>query len=110
MTVANNTPTTSVDSANPKTVDERQANLPLPDQPPTSSDWQSADARTVNVGSGGVSSDISHGSGATNLHSPAVGGEDITVGRTAKDGLGGLPSDAVARDSRNASGLEETRK
>lgn len=30
-----------------------QANLPLPEQPPTASDWQSADARTVNVGAGG---------------------------------------------------------
>lgn len=28
---------------------EVQANLPLPDQPPTASDWQSADARNVKI-------------------------------------------------------------
>ena len=27
-----------------------QANLPLPDDPPVASDWNSADARTVNIG------------------------------------------------------------
>lgn len=31
-------------------ISERQANLPLPEQPPTASDWNSADARNVNVG------------------------------------------------------------
>jgi hypothetical protein len=34
--------------ANPDLVDERKANLPLPDQPPVASDFNSADARTVN--------------------------------------------------------------
>ena len=28
---------------------ERQANLPLPEEPPVSSDWNSSDARTVNT-------------------------------------------------------------
>lgn len=36
-----------------------QANLPLPEDPPTASDWNSADGRTVNVGSGAVQDDVS---------------------------------------------------
>jgi len=38
-----------------------QGNLPLPEDPPVASDWNSADARNVNVnvGSGGTESDIS---------------------------------------------------
>lgn len=52
---------------------EVQANLPLPDQPPVAADWQSADARNVNVGSGGISSDISTGAGSTtDLREPAT--------------------------------------
>jgi hypothetical protein len=103
-------------------IDERKANLPLPDQPPQASDWQSADARTVNVGSGGLASDISAGGGSDSLRSPATGassartdGEewkthtaDLNVGRTAKEGLNGLPNDAVARGKKGAAGLENT--
>jgi hypothetical protein len=103
-------------------IDERKANLPLPDQPPKASDWQSADARTVNVGSGGVSSDISAGGGSDSLRSPATGDSavrtdgdewkthtsDLNVGRTAKEGLSGLPNDAVSRGKKDASGLEDT--
>jgi hypothetical protein len=36
-----------------------KANLPLPEDPPTASDWNSADGRTVNVGSGGMEADVS---------------------------------------------------
>ncbi|EKG20835.1 hypothetical protein MPH_01869 [Macrophomina phaseolina MS6] len=110
MTVANSTPITGVDSANPKTVEERKSELPLPEQPPTSSDWQSADARTVNVGSGGVSSDISHGNGSETLREPATNDQNINVGRTAKDGLSGLPNDAATLEKRGHSNTEETRK
>lgn len=92
-----------------QTIDERKANLPLPEQPPVASDFNSADASTVNVGSGKVQSDISHGDGASTLREPATGG-DINVGRTAKDGLSGLPNDAVTKEAKNKSGLEETRK
>lgn len=35
-------------------IDRVKANLPLPDDPPGAADLESADARTVNVGSGGV--------------------------------------------------------
>jgi hypothetical protein len=103
-------------------IDKRKANLPLPDQPPQASDWQSADARTVNVGSGGVQGDISSGGGSDSLRGPATGdsavrtdgGEwkthtaGLNVGRTAKDGLDGLPNDAVSRDKKDAAGLEDT--
>ena len=86
-------------------IDERKSNLPLPDQPPVASDFNSSDARTVNVGSGGVEDSISSGGGS--LREPAVGGTGA-AGREAKDGLGGIPNDAVTRDQKNHSGLEQT--
>jgi hypothetical protein len=81
---------------------EAQANLPLPDQPPVASDWQSADARNVNVGSGGVSSDISTGAGSTaGLREPATKSSEETdmsgIGRQGKDNLEGPPQDAKAK-------------
>jgi len=89
-------------------IDERKANLPLPDQPPVASDFNSADARTVNVGAGGVSEDLSHsGLGGSNLREPAVGDVGST-GRQAKDGLSGIPNDAVTRDAKDKAGLEQT--
>ncbi|KUI58530.1 hypothetical protein VP1G_05825 [Cytospora mali] len=80
-----------------------QANLPLPEQPPVASDWQSADARNVNVGSGrDVQSDISTGDASTaGLRGPATkssGETDMSgIGREGKDGLDGPPKDAAAR-------------
>lgn len=100
---------------------ERQANLPLPDQPPTSSDFSSADARTVNVGSGEQpTGGFSHGQDA--LRGPATGDSAVRtdgisnktntlgqgVGREAAEGLGGIPNDAVAQGSKNKSSLEDT--
>lgn len=86
---------------------ERQSNLPLPEQPPVASDWNSADASKVNVGSGGVGSDVSTGDAAsTGLREPAAagssvreaGGADMSgVGRQGKEGLDGLPKDALAK-------------
>ncbi|KAJ4423572.1 hypothetical protein N0V82_001738 [Gnomoniopsis sp. IMI 355080] len=77
-----------------------QANLPLPEQPPVASDWNSADERTVNVGAGGVSSGVSTGDGETaGLREPASKATDVDlskVGRQGKDGLDGLPKDATA--------------
>ncbi|KAI0100195.1 hypothetical protein GGR51DRAFT_533422 [Nemania sp. FL0031] len=84
-----------------KKVEEARSNLPLPEQPPVASDWNSADARNVNVGSGGVQSDISTGAGATSgLREPAskATGVDLSgVGRQGKDNLDGLPKDAKAK-------------
>jgi hypothetical protein len=81
---------------------EVQANLPLPEQPPVASDWQSADARNVNVGSGRLSSDVSTGDGSTaGLREPATKSSSETdmsgIGRQGKDGLEGPPKDAKAR-------------
>jgi hypothetical protein len=91
--------------ANPDLVDERKANLPLPEQPPVASDFNSADARTVNVGSGGQEAGISSGSGS--LREPATG-DASGAGREAKDGLSGIPNDAVTRDQKDHAGLEQT--
>lgn len=76
-----------------------QSNLPLPEQPPVASDWNSADERNVNVGSGGVASGVSTGAGETaGLREPASKGDvDLSkVGRQGKDGLDGLPKDATS--------------
>lgn len=73
---------------------ERQANLPLPDQPPTASDWNSSDASTVNVGSGrDVDAAFSKGQGGA---------------REGKDGLSGIPNDAVTREAKGKAGLADT--
>ncbi|KAK3942289.1 hypothetical protein QBC46DRAFT_78506 [Diplogelasinospora grovesii] len=82
-------------------IEEVRSNLPLPEQPPVASDWQSADARNVNVGvgqGGSVESDVSHGPGATTgLREPATkSSEDIDmskIGRQGKDGLSEPPKD-----------------
>ncbi|KAH7385930.1 hypothetical protein BKA66DRAFT_65104 [Pyrenochaeta sp. MPI-SDFR-AT-0127] len=97
--------TTTDLKANPSIVDERKSNLPLPDQPPVASDFNSADARTVNVGSGGVEGGISSGGGS--LREPATGHAGSS-GREAKDGLSGIPNDAVTRDQKDHSGLQDT--
>lgn len=81
---------------------ETQAKLPLPEQPPVASDWQSADARNVNVGSGGVESHAGTDSGASaGLGAGAAtkdSGMDMSkIGREGKDGLDGPPKDAVAK-------------
>lgn len=82
---------------------EAQSNLPLPEQPPVASDWQSADARNVNVEAGRApaASDVSTGAGASSgLREPAsqpAGEVDLSgVGRQGKEGLEGLPKDATA--------------
>ncbi|KAK4693609.1 hypothetical protein P7C71_g3828, partial [Lecanoromycetidae sp. Uapishka_2] len=95
-------------------IDERQANLPLPDQPPVASDWNSSDSSKVNVGSGGVQSDVSYGAGSeSGLRGPATSDSSVRtdgdeynklssepssgVGRQGHDGLDGLPEDATKR-------------
>jgi hypothetical protein len=84
-------------------IDRVQANLHLPEDPLAAPDWNSADARNANVGSGGLSSDISTGDGASSgLREPASKGSGVReesglnmsgVGRQGKDGLDGLPQD-----------------
>lgn len=74
-------------------IEERKAALPLPDQPPVASDFNSADQRTVNVGSGGVTSDASN---------------DLNEGAVGREGASGIPDDAVTREAKGKTGLEET--
>jgi hypothetical protein len=99
-------------------IDKRKANLPLPDQPPTSSDWNSASGENTNVGSGSIS-------GSTNytFREPVPGDSAVrtdgeewnvktdalkNVGREGKDGLSGLPNDAVNRSKKGAEGTVDT--
>ncbi|KAI0423899.1 hypothetical protein F5Y09DRAFT_326079 [Xylaria sp. FL1042] len=80
-------------------IEKARSNLPLPEQPPVPSDWQSADARTVNVGSGAVESDISTGPASeAGLREPAsTANVDLSkIGRQGKDNLEGPPKDAMA--------------
>ncbi|KAE9375656.1 hypothetical protein N431DRAFT_370351 [Stipitochalara longipes BDJ] len=86
---------------------ERQANLPLPEDPPVASDWNSADARTVNVKAGERQTDISMGeASAVGLREPATQGSGVReedgadlsgVGRQGKEGLSSPPKDATTR-------------
>lgn len=93
-----------------KQIDEVQSNLPLPEQPPTSSDWQSLDERNVNIGKRGPDeppsdeyNDSALRGAATTASSVRTSGEEwhkITeplsnVGRQGKDNLDGLPKDAL---------------
>ena len=101
---------------------ERQAGLPLPDAPPVASDWNSADASVVNVGSGMRQDDVTAGiqGDSSGLRGPAtaesavrtdddsVATASMNVGREAKDDLGGLPSDALS-SGKKAPGVTETR-
>ncbi|KAJ9194735.1 hypothetical protein DTO166G4_336 [Paecilomyces variotii] len=94
-----------------KEIDERKANLPLPDQPPTASDWQSANGKVTGTGSGQFESPVS-GENNSALRGPATAGSSVRVdgeefkketqpgsgvGRQAKDQLDDLPKDAQAR-------------
>lgn len=103
-------------------IDERQANLPLPDDPPQTKQqlWEtpggSANAENVNVGSGrNVASDIDTSERATGASDARVDGNEqkthtsgSNVGREAKDNLGGLPNDALAGKAKNASNAVNT--
>ncbi|KFH45254.1 hypothetical protein ACRE_039310 [Hapsidospora chrysogenum ATCC 11550] len=79
-------------------IEETKSNLPLPDQPPTASDWQSADARNVNVGSGRTEANIGTSDASkAGLREPASkDAQDLSnVGRQAVEGE--LPKDAASR-------------
>ncbi|MCJ1472550.1 hypothetical protein MMC13_001199 [Lambiella insularis] len=94
-------------------IEERRTNLPLPEDPPTASDFNSADARTVNVGSGGLQSDISTGGGSDSLRGPATaessvrtdgaetgtntGEPNAGMARQGVDELDSIPKDATSR-------------
>ncbi|KZF23658.1 hypothetical protein L228DRAFT_246491 [Xylona heveae TC161] len=94
-------------SSKANVINERQANLPLPEEPPVASDWNSADASKVNVGSGAVESGRSTGTGldepSTGPSSVRVSGDEFKIntapnsntGREGKENLTGLPKDAL---------------
>ncbi|KAK8071180.1 hypothetical protein PG997_011383 [Apiospora hydei] len=74
-------------------IEEVRSNLPKPEDP-------RADGSATNVGSGGVSSDVSTGAGSSSgLREPASTKEaDLSnVGREGKDNLSGPPKDAAAK-------------
>jgi hypothetical protein len=81
-------------------VEKAKSNLPLPEQPPVQSDWNSADTKTTAVSSGGVSAgDVSTGEGVTSgLREPATRDSkevDMSgIGRQGKEGLEQAPKDA----------------
>jgi hypothetical protein len=85
---------------------QRQADLPLPEDPPVASDWNSADARSVDVKAGERQEKISiSDASSTSLREPAtqrsgvrdMDGADISdVGRQGKGGLSGPPKDATS--------------
>lgn len=81
-------------------IDRVQANLPLPEQPPVASDWQSMDETKVNVGSGRVESHTGTGPHSTaGVREPPVNTETAEeemskIGREGKDELPGPPKDA----------------
>ena len=87
-------------------INERQGNLPLPDQPPTTSDFSSANPNTVNVGSGAqATGNFSKGDDA--LREPATNAE--TMAGVGREGMqGGLPNDAAARGKKDQSSLVDT--
>lgn len=86
--------------SNAEKIAKAQSNLPLPEQPPVASDWNSADGSKTNVGSGrDVASGVSYGAGETaGLREPASKADvDLSkVGRQGKDNLDGPPKDAAA--------------
>ncbi|KAK1566286.1 uncharacterized protein LY79DRAFT_674837 [Colletotrichum navitas] len=81
-------------------IESVKANLPLPEDPPVAPDWQSADARNVNVGSGRTEAPISGDKPAASaLRDPSsTTNVDLNnVGRQAVEGLDDLPRDAIAK-------------
>lgn len=88
--------------AKPEQIERVKANLPLPEQPPKLSDWNSADARTVNGGSGRLEGPIGKSNSSTaGLRGPATKrSEDMDmskIGRQGVDGLENTPKDARTR-------------
>jgi len=89
-------------ASNEQKIAKNQANLPLPEDPPKASDFNSADQRVTGTGNGAI-----EGHAGTDAHSdlglgpgPATKGSDAdmsAIGREGKDNLKGPPRDAAAR-------------
>jgi hypothetical protein len=93
------THTTTMTQSKDQKIADVQANLPLPEEPPRASDWQSADATTVNVGAGKTEGSIGTDSAAqAGLRGPSTAGSDMdmsSIGRQGKEGLSETPKDAA---------------
>ncbi|KAJ5852390.1 uncharacterized protein N7529_011775 [Penicillium soppii] len=83
-------------------IEKTKANLPLPEQPPVASDWNSSDQRTTAVvppdNSGlreGAAASSSARVDGNVLHTNTA--PDSKVGRQGTEGLDHLPSDATTR-------------
>lgn len=67
-------------------IEEVKSKLPLPEQPPVASDWNSASNKNLNVGSGGISNDEKNST--TGLREPATQSSEEAdmsgLGRDAK--------------------------
>ncbi|KAI0847397.1 hypothetical protein F5Y00DRAFT_271136 [Daldinia vernicosa] len=87
-----------VDDKVEEKIENVKSKLPLPEEPPVSPDWNTADARPVAVGSGRVEDDISYGEASTSgLRQPASKEVEVDlsgVGRQGKDDLERPPKDA----------------
>ncbi|KAJ6091230.1 hypothetical protein N7467_003199 [Penicillium canescens] len=92
----------------PAEIENAKANLPLPNQPPVASDWNSLDQRTTAVGSGRFEFPPDNSGlreGATAGSSARVDGQELhqttapsnKIGRQGVEGLDHLPSDARTR-------------
>lgn len=96
-------------------IDERKANLPLPDDPPVPSDWTSLDERNVNITKGSKDSDAATRAAAAASTMGLRGALDIDRGSGGEKGgpdvnemrrdsseneehLRVLPKDALERD------------
>lgn len=68
---------------------EVQANLPLPEQPPKPSDFNSADMRTTGVGSGRISGSAGSDEGSeAGLRGPAVkASEEIDMSKIGREAV-----------------------
>lgn len=75
------------------------------EQPRAASDFNSLDTRTSNIDSSAYEAGISAVLGS--LREPATG-DASGAARQAKDGLSGIPNDAVIRDQKGHTGLEQT--
>lgn len=104
-------------------IEERKANLPLPDQPPQPSDWNSM-SESINVDGAKVREEELHNptGDSEGLREPASVDSDVRsdgsvtgtgtagsgVGRQAVEGLSGPPSDAVTADKRDNAATSDT--
>lgn len=79
-------------------INERQAGLPLPEDPPVASDWNSADGSKTSVGSGGVQGDVSYGKGSeSGLRGPATAESSVRTDGNAFH-INTAPDKNVARE------------